>query len=635
MRAVVVGLSLAGVVGVAMWLRIGEVAAPRRVVGVGGRRPPSIECRWERGQRFAFDVAIDTALTFDEASLVPGRPSGGDTARPEHATASGRLEAAVLSVNPGGMAILAARLPDWTTDATGGDAFPAIDADATRPYLLQVDGRCHVVATARPKDASVIAYRRVLGVLDHLDVVLPVPGSDAAKPYPSRQLGDLGWATFENRWVAGAGRGSIERRRLAYDVQPTSTDALPTQIRIRNAGGSVVLHDPFWFSELSDREDVDVVAGGRVPLRSRSTSRIARRPPDASALDVAAIAVGDFTWGRPSDDEVAAAHEALRGNRWAGLPAEQAVAEFLAQRDGGAPGAWHDAQRMLRDWMRGNPAGVRELARAMAAGRYARKDDADLVLAMAKSGSPAARDELHRLAGDASVGNDLRVQAASACGDLKQPTPETVATLTRLASQPRAGTPDDILPSTALMSLGTIVDAAPGSPAAAQAAAFVQRTIDGSDRDARVQALYAASNSGDRRFLPAAIANAGSDDADERAAAAHAMRKMVPSAATGEVMNALVHDDQNPEVVKQVAESRRQQIQTYGGQLTEQEIGLYATKLPSAPEGVRWELLRTLGEVARLQPQAQRILVEWYRNEPVKALKVLIGQYVPASALRS
>lgn len=612
-------------VAAVFWLRPTTPLGPQ-----AGAPPATVACRWQQGQTFAFDVAVDSRLTFDESALVPGAPAGGE-GRSENAVAGGRLDARVLSVAPDGVATVAARLPDWTTNAIGAGAVPSIDDDMRRPYLLRVDARCRVVGTARPHDASVIAYRRVLGVVDRLDFALPAPGADDTAPYATRQLDDFGPYTIENRWRPGDGRGTLERRRTAYDTPP-SDDALPVRIRIRAAGGSVDLGDSTWFSAIADEEDVDVVSDGRVPLRSRSTTAITARDVDSHAFDDVAIDVTRFTWGRPTDDELQAAHDALRGNEYAGLPASDAMTRFTTMRDAKAPGAWHDAQRMLRDWMRGNPDGVRELSQSLRAGRYGRSDQADVVLAMAKSRSPVARRELTGMAADDAAASDLRVQAASACGDLTEPTPETVETLERLAFQPRTGTYDDVLPSTALMSLGTIVDTAPGTPAAAQARAILQRTLG---TDLTVEALYAASNSGDPSFEAAAVDYAASDVAEERAAAAHAVRKMLPSAVTDDMLNALMRDDTHPDVVKQVAEARRQQLQTFGGSLSAGELTLYATKLASAPEGVRWELVRTIGQSAPLQPAATTVLVDWYRQEPVASLRVLIGQYVPARALRN
>ncbi len=632
MRRPLMLLGVVAVAGLATWL--GRRGLPDGLPGLRTSAPPALGCRWAAGQTFAFDVAIDTTLTFDETALAPGGgPQTGAPGRSETVGASGRLDARVVSIGPGGDAILATRLSSWTTDAPGTDAFPAVDADMQRPYLLHVDDRCHVVAAAREQTASVIAYRRVLAVIDRMDFVAPAAHADPAAPYRSRQLDDFGWYTMDNRWERGGGRGAIERRRVAYDRQPTTADALSADIRIRTAGGAVTLGDGRWFSSIEDREDVEVVANGRVPLRTRATSTFTAVPADAAAFADSQLALAGFTWGRPTDAELAAAHEALRGNALAGLSAPEAVARFLAVRDGGKPGAWQDSQRLLRDWMRGAPDGVRVLGRELAEGRYARKDQADFVLAMAKSGSPVARGELERLAGGDAASHDLRIQAASGCADLEQPTTETVAMLDRLASAPRTDTPDDILPSTALMSLGTIIDNAPGTAAAIQARGVLRRALRAGG-PGKIEALYAASNAGDATFAGVAVDSTRSDVPEERAAGAHAMRRMPPSPAMQTALSTLLQEDMHPEVVKQVAEARREQLQTYGGALSEREVALFATKLPSAPEGVRWEILRTLGHVARVQPDAERVLVAWYADEPVDNLKMVIGQYVPASTLR-
>jgi hypothetical protein len=198
----------------------------------------------------------------------------------------------------------------------------------------------------------------------------------------------------------------------------------------------------------------------------------------------------------------------------------------------------------------------------------------------------------------------------------------------------RSETPEDILPSAATMALGSILGNAPNTAAGSQAREVLHSMLQAGETAKTVEVLYAASNSGDKSFLAKSVAFAASEQPEERAAAAHSLRKMLPSNDTQQVFNTLLREDMQPEVVKQVAESRREQLQTYGGELSNGELSLYGTKLTSAPEGVRWEILRTLGAASRLQSEAKGILVDWYAQEQVSALKVLIGQYVPANELR-
>jgi hypothetical protein len=492
-----------------------------------------------------------------------------------------------------------------------------------------------VVATAREKTASVLAYRRVIGHLDRMDFAVPAPGANPAQPYVTRQTDEYGAARVENRFARGAGdgRGTVTRKRLAYDAAKGAPGAMSVTFRVKSAGGEVRLGTSAWFERLVDAEDIEAVAGAGVPYRSRASERFDAREPDRRAWDGVRVAIEDFVWGRPTEAELADAAEALRGKELASLAVDDAWARYLALRDGGAPGAWHDAQRLLRAWMKANPAGVKELVLRMRAGKFSRKDQADLALALAKSGSPVAREGLEALASDRRASNDLRVQATSACADLAQPTRKTVETLADLAAAKRTGEAGDMVASAARMAMGTILESAPGSEAAEAARADLRKALDSGDAATVAEALWAASNSGDPAYVADAERFARSADERERGAAAHALRKVLPSEKTTAVLSGLLRDDTNPEVVKEAVGARREQIEVYGGQLDEREISLLVTKLPSAPEGVRWEIVRLLGSASHLQAAALKALVDWYPHEPVQALRVLIGQYVPASEL--
>jgi len=64
---------------------------------------------------------------------------------------------------------------------------------------------------------------------------------------------------------------------------------------------------------------------------------------------------------------------------------------------------------------------------------------------------------------------------------------------------------------------------------------------------------------------------------------------MLEAGETAKTVDTLMREDMHPDVVKQVAEARREQLQTYGGELSDGELSLYGAKLASAPEGVRLE----------------------------------------------
>jgi len=602
-------------------------------------RPEARRCAWKLGQNLAFDVSMRADLTFDETALLPTSAAArrgqgkGDTRRTQSVTGNGRLEARVLSVTTSGEAVVALKLSSWQGDLAEVQQFPDIERDMRLPYLLRVDPRCRILASARPKSASVIAYRRLIGIFDRMDFALPPDGASVNRPYTLLQLDDFGKYTSRNHFRADATRGRIERERVAYAATEATRTSLPLEIKIRSAGGIVHLGESVWFESIVDSEEIDTVSRGKVPFSSKASTRIDEVDADANAFRDVRIVMADFVWGRPTEAELDRAHEMARSGNLAGLPPDEALNQFLATRESGKPGAWHDAQRLMRDWMRANPDGVRDVAQMLGDGHFGVSDQADLVLALAKSGSPEARAELEGLVRGSSFDRDLRVQAASACADLIEPTTTTVSVLNEVSAGPRSGTSDDILASTATMSIGTIVYNVPSSRAADAGRQILHKRLQSSDTIDKVEALHAASNTGDPTFLAAAGAAAASEVPEERAAGAHSLRKMIPSESTEEVLNTLLREDVHPDVVKGAAEARREQLQTYGGDLDVRELALYETKLSTAPEGVRWELLRTLGEASKMQPEAKAILVDWFPYESAQSLRVVIGQYVAADDL--
>ena len=647
-RVIIAGGVAAALVVVGLWTGLratrtpSVVAEPPVQTTTQPHLPPAPmawpRCTWTDGQTFAFAVSQQTKVTLHPDALTPtpqrAQAHSGQAETTEQAHGSGTLVAQVLTVSATGEAVVAARLSAWTSDAAQPDPEPSIARDMQRPYLVRLNARCQVLATARHKDASVIAYARVLGVLDRLDVGLPVPASSPATTatYTTDHVDASGEFRVENHFAPAAApdRGSLTRTRLAYGRSATPG----LRLRIRHAAGHVDLGAGPWLARIDDEEDTDALVGGQVAVRSQGESHVQQQAAPESPFAGAALDPAGFVWGRPTQQDVAAAHDALRGLDLAGLSESDAWAKFVALRDSRQPGAWQDAQRLLRDWIRQNPQALPGLAKHLLAGKYRVAEQADLMLALAKSGSSQARQLLADLARNAAASSDLRVQAASACADLDAPTHDTVAAMRELSAQPRTGEPSDILGSTATMTLGTLVDTVPGSAVAVEASQALHDMLQSDEPVRHVEALYAMSNSGDPAFAADVLHAAQSADVAERAAAAHAMRKMLPTADVAAAMDKLMDEETDQEVVKQLAESRRQQLQLYGGQLTSQELSLYATKLPSAPEGVRWELLRTLGEASRLQADARTILVNWYPHEQVKALRVLMGQYLPANVLQ-
>ncbi|MFO0749599.1 MAG: HEAT repeat domain-containing protein [Myxococcota bacterium] len=298
----------------------------------------------------------------------------------------------------------------------------------------------------------------------------------------------------------------------------------------------------------------------------------------------------------------------------------------------GAADDWFAAQKLLRAWLRANPEGADALAAGLRAGRYSEAEQAALVLALAKADTPESRRALEGLAADRALPENLRTQAVSALADVPSPTRATVDTLTRLADRVDGATTQDLVGSAATMSLGTLLAGAPAEDVGDLARAYLDRRLaDASQPDRTVEALWAVGNAGDAGFLDAVEPLVESPDADLRAAAIHALRRM-PSGDAGPLLAARMKAEQHPEVAAEVAQAEREQVAN-GAALSELDLSLLQSKLIGAPEPLRRELVLTLGAASRAQPEARAMLAAWYPNEPSVAVRVLIGQFVPADEL--
>jgi hypothetical protein len=95
----------------------------------------------------------------------------------------------------------------------------------------------------------------------------------------------------------------------------------------------------------------------------------------------------------------------------------------------------------------------------------------------------------------------------------------------------------------------------------------------------------------------------------------------------------MLHDETSPTVAAEIAIAERQQVANNGELYTSHELSLFQTKLPSAPELVRREIISALGVVCDKQKAARDVLAWWFYQEPLMPLKQMIGQHVPAAEL--
>ena len=614
----------AAAVGAALVVAVG--IATRRSETPAGREPTAASsdvarddgCAFEAGQRFAFDARAEVTLVMHPAAL--GAPNEHD--QTVSSAASATLEARVLAVTGAGEAIVALAARGWQDEPAAIAETGATWADElARPILVRLDGRCRVLASGRHRDGSVLAFDRVRRLIEPLDVAV-VTGVERA--YETRQADTYGTSVWSNRWRAGEGRGQITRERTRFADTTRAAEGLDgaaLRFSIRASRGTIALGAGPWIASLDQRETILTANRGATALESTSHSQFSARTPARDAFAGADLALDHYLWSTSAQDVAAAKDDgaALRG-----VPLDDAWGAYQAQ----AASDWFAAQALLRAWIRANPEALGALGQALRDGRYTEAEQAALVLALAKSGSAAARKLLEQVAADGALKENLRTQAVSALGDA-MPDAETFTTLTRLADRVGGSSTQDLVGSAATMTLGTLIDQHPGVSDAARA--YLEQRLAATDSKGVTEALWAVGNSGDAGFMDVVTPLATSPDADVRAAAAHALRRM-PSREAAPLLAERMKAEAHPEVAAEIAAARREQLGR-DGRLSETELNLYRSKLIDAPEPLRRELVLALGAASKHQPEARQVLVDWFPNETSLAVKQLIGQYVPASLL--
>jgi hypothetical protein len=602
--------------------------APASAVATAPATGQATECAVGVGARLAFEVNLATDLEVSGAGLVPGARSQSAGA-PEriHATSTGHVDVLGLPAREPAESLVALRFTSLASEPSEPPELAASHADALKPVLVRLSPSCRIVAVARQKSVSALAYQRVIAMLDRIDVAAR-PDIAGASTWTASHRDEYG--TFLASYSARD--TGVERRRLHYVRGRVARDELQLAYVVHEGRATVRLGTSGWFDELAELTDIEAKSNGATPLRDRSSLRWSATAPNDEAFDGFDLSPEAFTWGRPSAGELDDERTALLDAKLKGLSFTDAWQAFRTASNDKRPGAWHRAHKALRAWMRLNPEGVRTVAQELRRGRLGSGEQADLVLALAKSGSAVAAAELRALASAANLDENTRVQATSALADLDHPTLADVQTLATLAARSNASA-HDMVGSSATMSLGSILKGANDGDVVAAARATISGQLASAAPAVQAEALWAVGNSGDTHFAAAALSASSSSDDSVRAASARAVRGMPPATATP-LLDSLVRSDQSAEVVKEVAQAQRQILETYGTALSPEQVMLNRTKLPSSPVAVRAEIIRLLGEAAKLQPAARAALAWWYPLETVTQNKVLIGSYVKASDLQ-
>jgi hypothetical protein len=526
-------------------------------------------------------------------------------------------------------ALMAVQLSHMTHTPALAEAVASVQSDVQKPYLLRVTRSCRVVDSARLTGSSLLAHEQIINIFGAFDFEANVRAAGARYAAPHRDAYGAHTATYEV--LGGGGRGGLHRRRLRYTSTPTGFGPLDVDVTVRASDATLRLGASPWLESLNETFTLVLEQKGGTQVVDTTATEIRAVPVDPALKSALALPVSRYQWGRPTADALDAERAGLLHDDLRGVPLDDLltrVRDILAAR--GNLGL-HEGQQLLRAWLVQNPEGATAVAKEMRTDKLTDSTKADLALALAKAGTPEGLAALKDIAFDGAAAENVRAQSASALGDAKSPTLETVSALAALATSEAGKSTYGLVASTASMAMGSLA-ADHGGVVGEAALQAIGRQLDGADNGSRMLAFYAVGNSGDSRFLGAVQKELDqSDDPIMRASAIRATRLMPPNQVEELLMTALAKETDS-EVQKAIVDAQGSQTHLLGQPASLELVALYKAQLPSAEAAVRAEMIAVLGTSARLRPEAEAVLLWWYSQEPVPALKVAISGYVKVGA---
>lgn len=508
---------VAALVAVAWWSQREERAAveppPSTSTGVTSAPLPvaptaeASACRFERGQRLAYTVALESEAT----QVVPS--SGQSLASSLSLTA--RLELEALAPSPEGPVLLA-RLDE--VKASGGSG---LERGLEAPFLLQLDDGCRLTRYARHGQTPRPVARNQQALLFEIQ-------------FSARPTDAFAFETGNGRAVALLERAEpgVLRRTLArYEALWNEPSA---QGAVAEGALRVQLGEGPWFEALSTTETLHTAAA-----RAHSLLTLTRLEPargfGAADRDVAHYAWENLLPRAPRVDLVSrpfTTYDAARQQKVKALTVTEAVDQFAARvtQRKGVQDTWPE----LSAYFEVHPEAVRPAVKRYREHGLPKEAAGDFFLALGKARTPEAKAVLLELKRDEAVPmdsvramfalvvrEDVGVELAQElAGDVtrhvakRTPSADFHAGEAMLALSMLSGTRDDpAVTATTRQSLESVLS-------------LGQR--GGAVTEPTRVALKAVGNTGDATLLPLVEPWSRLDDLETRKAAAWAFSRMPP-----------------------------------------------------------------------------------------------------------
>ena len=477
------------------------------------------------------------------------------------------------------------------------------------PFFLEVTENCEIISTAfapqwQPKTRLLVATQ-----LDNFKFLLPDAG---AKKWQKPALDGLGDYTAHFS-VLSQTPLQIQRHKTDHLIRGAA-DNFGIGISLNKSQATATFNpaQPLWWQTISGEEQVNLRIAGQPEVVMQQKFSLQR---DDQLF--AAIAQIDWTLAEksipydlpPEFNELITTHQSY---------AEAYNAFFSAITD--KPPRYFDGALEMAAWLKKHPDDV-DLLVAELLGQM--DDDArpTAFLALQLSGLNNAKQALSDMVFDAGMSQGDQSRAASALADLGTPSLEVADLLLSRASI------KDIAGNASLLSVGTMASRS-SDPALQQYImdTLQQQLADTVDQSERLMVIDSMGNTGDEAFVEVLGQQLTTQSTTTRRRAADALSRLPAEQAQPVLLDALALET-DPQVSTALIDALKN-----SGAASPQVVDVLEKRISSSDPNQRAASIDLLG--AQHTERAQQLLIAQYKRETDAYIKIQIGRYVPAKALR-
>ena len=477
------------------------------------------------------------------------------------------------------------------------------------PFFLQVDSNCGISGTAfapqwQPKSRLLVATQ-----LDNFTFLLPQAG---ATHWQSAALDGLGDYTAHFS-VLNQAPLQIQRQKTDHLIRGAA-DSFGIKISVQKSQATATFNpaQPLWWQAISGEEIVSLQVAGQPEVIMQQRFSLQRDDQLFAAIPQTDWALAEKSVPydlAPEFDEFITQQQSYSEAYTAFV---SAITEL--------PPRYFDAALEMAAWLKKHPEDV-DLLVAELRGQMADDARPTAFLALQLSGLNNAREALSDMVFDATMSQGDQSRAASALADLGTPSQDVAELLLSRAMI------KDLAGNASLLGAGSMV-ARSDDPALRQyiMQSLQQQLVGTADQSERLILIDSMGNTGDAAFVDVLSHELSAESTATRRRAADAISRLPAEQARPALLDALVLES-DPQVSTALIDALK-----HAGATSPELVDVLEKRINSSDANQRAATIDLLG--SQQTERAQQLLIAQYKRETDAQLKMQIGRYVPAKALR-